>query len=211
MVSFRTALAAVILSGVPLTNGLAATPCIDSGQRFNAGWASFSQELESLGVQGEIFANNKARCPQMLPIMQAWVPKFQRLENDMDSICRAAGLAAPSWGTKRQSAIIQDQVRKCEQWLAASSPGSKQATGQRCAVPAPGRTTTPANDGSECIIAANTNADHQCRYSYSYVSSITGNMGGPTLAAGTTDRSVCGRPNEHLRFGKWTLIPPSAR
>ncbi len=89
---------------------------------------------------------------------------------------------------------------------APSNP--KPHSEDRCATPPTGHAMQQGNQ--QCITATNTNSNPKCKYSFSYISSISGRLGGPLVNAGRTDVSVCARPGETLRFDRWHQASPSA-
>lgn len=109
--------------------------------------------------------------------------------------------------------IIQENMRRAvasDCANASQAQASKEEQRGRCANPGPGR-TIPHDDGTQCIQATNTNSEQQCKYQFSYISSINGLLSGPVVDPTKTDHSVCGRPGEGMTFEAWHLIPPSAR
>jgi hypothetical protein len=131
-----------------------------------------------------------------------------RRSNQM--IAQAVKAAAPRCTLNEASSQTLSQMEASWHRVCVNKGKAGSRPTARCSMPPQGRTVR--RDNSECIQATNTNSEPRCKFSFSYISSITKRSNGPVVNAGETDVSVCtARPGETLRFERWQETTPSAR
>jgi hypothetical protein len=109
------------------------------------------------------------------------------------------------------SQSIKRQATAYREKQCGRSAVKKPAAASHCVTPPPGQTQSDPALG-RCVVAKNTNTLPQCKYSFTYDSSISGNgLGGGVVDPGKTGKACTARPGEVFTFNKWTAVPGSAK